>query len=243
MPSPLPSFDFVAGESRGARLARIVSFYVGCSLSNRRAELGALVARGVDEAERVVGIKTNCATFSLGVLAAAFGSVAAARAAHPLLATPYRSGQAFVWLMKIGNDWGAWTKPRPGLSLPAGACMHYGTAGTNDDHAEWMLDPPQRHGGGGRPNNAVTSGQSDPRWNAGRPLIAWIDPERVPINLQAASQEQFVASDPLRDGSTLHYEGAAPHSFDDAPGRAEHGRWYRRGNQVVIVGAFSRSGE
>jgi hypothetical protein len=178
---PLPSFDFPPGEGRRDRLARIVRFYVGGSLSNRRDELGALVARGVDDPTAVVSIKTNCATFSLGVLAAAFGSVDAARQAHGLLATPYQNGMAFVWLMEIATAWGAWVKAAPGQIVPVGACMHYGTPGLNNDHAEWMLVEPDTHGGGGRTDNAVTLGQSDPHTNLGRPLLQWIDPEKVPI--------------------------------------------------------------
>jgi hypothetical protein len=181
MTVPLPSFDFPPGEGRGDRLARIVRFYVGSSLSNRRDELGALVARGVDDPTAVVSIKTNCATFSLGVLAAAFGSVDAARQAHALLATPYQNGMAFVWLMEIAASWGAWVKAAPGQIVPVGACMHYGTPGLNNDHAEWMLAEPDAHGGGGRTDNAVTLGQSDPHTNLGRPLLQWLDPEKVPI--------------------------------------------------------------
>lgn len=182
----IPLFEFVAGESCGDRIARIVRFYVGSSLFNRRDDLGALVARGVDDPTEVVGIKTNCATFSLGVLAAAFGSVDAARGAHPLLATPYKNGMAFAWLTEIANAWGAWVKPVPGQIVPVGACMHYGTSGLNNDHAEWMLAEPDTHGGGGRTDNAVTLGQSDPHTNLGRPLLQWLDPEKVPLVLPDA---------------------------------------------------------
>jgi hypothetical protein len=180
---PMPSFEFIPGESRGDRLARIVRSYVGCSLTNRRDDLGALVARGVDDPNAVVGIKTNCATFSLGGLAAAFGSVEAAQAAHPLLATPYKIGMAFAWLVEIAGTWGAWTKAVPGQIVPVGACMHYGTAGLNNDHAEWLLAEPDTHGGGGRTDNAVTMGPSDPHTNLGRPLLQWIDPEKIPLVL------------------------------------------------------------
>lgn len=187
MPVPIPNFDFVAGESNGDRLARIVQFYVGSSLSSRAGELGALVARGVDDPTAVVSIKTNCATFSLGVLAAAFGSVAAATAGNALLTKPYQNGMAFAWLVEIGNAWGAWVKAVPGQIIPVGACMHYGTPGLDNDHAEWMLTEPDTHGGGGRTNNAVTLGQSDPHTNLGRPLIAWLDPDQIPLPQVAAA--------------------------------------------------------
>lgn len=181
--SPLTTFALIVGESKGERLARIVRSFDGCSLSNRRQELGELVARGVDSADEVVAIRTNCGTFSLGILASACAttSVDEARAAHPLLATPYVTGMAFAWLETIGRSWGAWRAAKPGDIVPVGALMHYGIVGRTVDHAEWLLSEPDEHGGGGRTNNAVSIGHGDPHWSLGRPLLEWMDPELMPI--------------------------------------------------------------
>lgn len=168
---PEPSFQRIPGETTGQRIARIVRFYEGASLSNRKDELGALVARGVDDPNSVVGIKTNCAMFALGILKAA-------GVQHPLLDKPYVNGMAFTWLVQIGNDMGAWRTPDQGTP-PVGAAMWYRIPNTNDDHIEFMLTPPDEHGGGGRVNNAITIGKSDISTSMNRPLYKWLDPNAL----------------------------------------------------------------
>lgn len=168
-PAPEPVFD-KNGMSNGEFIASIVRHYEGASLSNRRDELGALVGRGVDDPNAVVGIKTNCAMFALGVLKAA-------GVQHPLLNKPYVNGMAFAWVVQIGNDTGAWRTPDQG-SPPEGAAMWYRTGG-NDDHIEFMLTPPDEHGGGGRSNNAITIERGDISRSVGRPLYKWLDPNAV----------------------------------------------------------------
>jgi putative peptidoglycan binding protein len=173
-PVPAPTFDVVDGESNGARIARIVRFYEGCSLSARTDELGALVGRGVDDPNSVVRITTNCAMFALGVLSAA-------GVQHPLLSKPYVNGMAFAWVVQIGTDTGAWRDPSTDGPPVEGAAMWYRIAGTNDDHVEFMLTPPDEHGGGGRANNAITIETGDVSTSVGRPLYKWLDPSALPM--------------------------------------------------------------
>src|SRR6188768_1708134 len=179
------------GVSPGQKLARIVRHYVGCSLSNRVDELGALVARGVDEPKAVVGIKTNCGTFSLGVLAQA-------GAAHALLDRKYVNGMAIAWLLEIGRDLGALVavpNPMPlSVKPPLGALLHYGTPGKNNDHVEWLLSEVAPSGaadtgGGGRANNAITSGRGVVAWNNGRPLLHYLDPNKLGIEVVRAGSD------------------------------------------------------
>ena len=169
---PVPSFPPVVGESGGARIVRIVRAYAGCSLSVRRANLGALIARGVDEPEAVVGIETNCAMFALGVLTAA-------GCQHPLLQKKYVNEMAFAWLVQIGNDLGAWRLPAVSELIPTGAAIWYEIVGENDDHVEFVTEPPDEHGGGGRPNNEITIGRGDYHVSWSRPIHRWLDPEAL----------------------------------------------------------------
>lgn len=166
---PGPVMVPLYGELPGSCIVRIVRHYVGCSLHARRDELGVLVGRGVDAPESVVGVQTNCAMFALGVLAAA-------GCPHPLLRTSYKVGMAFSWLVEIGDHYGAWRVAVASEIPPAGAVLWYRIDGTNDDHAEFMLEAPDEHGGGGRPDNAITSGRGNVHASMGRPLYRWLEP-------------------------------------------------------------------
>ena len=170
-PAPLPLISIVPGETGGQRIARIVRAYVGCSLSSRSSDLAALVCRGVCD-ESFARVQTNCAVFALGVLAAA-GVV------DPVLATPTAIGAAFSDLVTLGYRHVAWTAPQA-QELPVGAWMWYRISGTNDDHVECYLGGGW-HGGGGRPNNAITAGTSSYAISNGRPLWRWLDPEMLQI--------------------------------------------------------------
>lgn len=177
---PEPVFPLVAGEDPGARIARIVQTYAGCSLTERREDLAALVGRGVDD-ESVVTIETNCAMFALGILKAA-------GVAHPLLDTKYVDGMAFAWLVEIGTDMKAWRSPDPSTPIPAGAAMWYRVAGANDDHVEFLIAPggPSTepvHGGAGRSGNAVTVGKGAIETSDGRPLHVWLDPDALGLEV------------------------------------------------------------
>lgn len=170
--------SFIPGESAGDRIARIVRIYEGCSLSNRKGDLAALVCRGVCD-ESFVNLQTNCAVFALGVLFAA-GVV------DPVLTDPTAVGAAFSDLVTLGYRHVAWQPPRA-EALPAGAWMWYRVAGTNDDHIECYLGN-GKHGGGGRPNNAITIGDSSYAISNGRPLWRWLDPDLLQIpTVQVAS--------------------------------------------------------
>lgn len=171
---PLPDFPLIPGEAPGARLVRIIRTYDGCSLSARKDDLGALVARGVDDPAKVVGVSTNCAMFGLGILAAAGVD-------HALLRKPYVNGMAFSWLVQIGTDFGAWKVPSTTDPPPPGAFMWYRIPGTNDDHVEVFLSAPDEHGGGGRPNNAITVGHGPIHSSWSRPMWRYLDPDMLGI--------------------------------------------------------------
>ena len=197
VPSPTPEPTPVAtivqpslpGESAGDKLIRTIKKYVGCSLSNRRDELGKLVARGVDHPEAVVTISTNCATTALGVMAEA-------GVKHPLLSKPYVNGMAVTWVRQIGIDTGAlvkYTGPNGPQPKP-GSLLRYNTAGTNNDHVEWLLAPIDAkgeadHAGGGRSNNAVTQDHGNVLTSWNRPLVEFLDPDKLGIELVPAAPE------------------------------------------------------
>jgi hypothetical protein len=177
-----PTYALVPGESPGRRIARIVGLYAGCSLSARREELAALVGRGVCD-ESIVAWQTNCATVALGVLAAA-------GVQHRVLSTPTANGRAFSDLVQLGVDLGAWRDPATDGPPVMGAALWYALAGQNDDHVEFLVDPGGPvHGGGGRPNNAVTVATGPVALSCGRPLHRWLDPERLGLPVAEATAE------------------------------------------------------
>jgi len=203
---PPPSFPPVLGESGGQRIARIVRAYAGCSLSSRLDELQALVDRGVCDPS-IVGLKTNCATFALGVLAAA-------GCPHPLLARQTAVGAAFSELVTLGDDLGAWRVWAPSEALPVGALLWYEIAGQNDDHAEFLLEPgpPPTHGGGGRMNNAITVGQGDVALSWGRPVHRWLDPDALGLPDAAAPTDPR----PIPVPDSAHADTLPPPAPEDA---------------------------
>lgn len=178
---PINALPLVPGEEPADRIIRIVKSYDGCSLSSRRADLGELVSRGVDKPEAVVGIATNCATSALGIMAKA-------GVKHKLLNTPYVSGMAVGWVRQIAMDRDALVRySTSGPQPKPGALLRYNTAGTNNDHVEWVLGPVGAggmalHGGGGRGNNAISVGMGDIRTSWGRPIVEWIDPDKLGID-------------------------------------------------------------
>lgn len=173
---PAPSFPYVPGEAPGDRIARIVRAYAGCSLSSRREELAALVGRGVND-EAFVALKTNCATFALGVLSAA-------GVRHKKLSAPTAIGAAFSDLVTLGNDLKAWRPWAGSGSIPVGAALWYEIPNTDDDHVEFYLSPDgPEHGGGGRDDNAVTVGRGPVALSWGRPVHKWLDPGALGISV------------------------------------------------------------
>lgn len=170
----------VATVTPGDKLASVIKKYVGCSLKNRRAELGKLVSRGVDDPEAVVTIATNCATTALGVMAEA-------GVKHPLLTKKYVNGMAIAWVRQIGMDLKALVKytgptgPQPKV----GSLLRFNTAGTNNDHVEWLLSPivngQADHAGGGRADNAITLEHGNVLSSYNRPLVEFWDPDKLGI--------------------------------------------------------------
>jgi hypothetical protein len=168
----------------GEWIAQLVAKYVGCSLDERRDELARLVARGVDHEDSIVKVKTNCGMFALGIWHAA-------GVRHALLDTPYKNEMAISWLVTIAHDLGAVRYPRRDGPPCHGALMHYWLRDgnlTKSHHVEFCLETPgpvdwvAEHAGGGRPNNLIGLGRGDVRWNAGRPLQCWYDPNVFPVD-------------------------------------------------------------
>lgn len=170
---PAPSFPPVIGESAGARIWRVVLWYIGCSLTHRRAELAALVG------ENSVTWETNCETFAIGVLRALGLDL-------PDVQGPLKNGLEGSVLEHVAARAGGWRAPVPGEAPPEGSLMHYHSvpyrttaagAVIYDDHVEWMGDGPDHHAGGGRPGNLIADGHGDVHWSAGRPMVGYIPPE------------------------------------------------------------------
>lgn len=196
---PIASKYSLPGESPGQKIVRIVRSYVGCSLSNRADELGALVGRGVDDPKRAVTVKTNCGMFALGVYAQAGVD-------SKVLDRPYLSANglapganAIAWLLELARERAALVTLLQPADIqrkpPPGALLHYATQGKNDDHVEWLLSEVSpgggaEMGGGGRANNAITSGLGAfVCRNNGRPLRHWIDPNRLGIEVVPAGSD------------------------------------------------------
>jgi hypothetical protein len=195
---PAPSFLPIVGESGPARVVRIVRAFAGCSLHVRRAELAALVGRGVDD-ESVVAWETNCCTFALGVLFAAGVD-------FPALRIPLVNGAEFGILVSLGYHFGAWRTVVPSEIPPAGAAVWYrtptppGGKPKNDDHVEFALDGLDEHGGGGRPDNAIEIQRGNVHVSAGRPLYRWLDPNALGLPDAIASAPD-PAPPPTEDGA------------------------------------------
>lgn len=187
---PKATINSLPGEQPGEKIVRLFKHFVGCSLTNRRSELGKLVSREVDNPEVVVTIATNCGTSALGIMALA-------GVQHALLDKHYVSGAAISWCLKIGYDLGALRDVRnsKGVIPPVGSLLHYNTEGTNNDHVEWLLSKPDEHGnaihgGGGRVGNALgMSGPSNIWLNNNRPLVAYIDPDLLGIEVVPAGSD------------------------------------------------------
>lgn len=165
-----PDYPPAPGESAAARICRIVRSYAGCSLSHDRERLAALVGRGVDDAS-VVTWRTNCLTFSLGVLAAA-------GCPDLVLRKPLRNGREGEVIAAIAEAHGGWLDPqKEGPPVP-GSLIWYEIAGENDDHYEWELDGGE-HGGGGRTDNEITIERGPVTLSLGRPIRGWLHPEQL----------------------------------------------------------------
>ncbi len=163
-------------SSGALQLVELVSSFIGCSLDNRCDELGELVARGVDDPEQIVRVRTNCGMFALGIWHRL-------GVPHELLSEPYVNERAITWLVTIANDFGAVRYPKRDGAPAVGSLMHYWTregAKTLNHHVEFCLSAPDanwnaKHAGGGRSKNAISASVSDVRWGATGPLQAWYD--------------------------------------------------------------------
>ena len=186
--------DIVADETPRQRLVRWVMKLSGVSLTNRLPELQGIICRGVDPVSlQSWAWKTNCATSALGFLAAICGSVDEAVACHPLLGKVSPIGMSMPWIFQIGHDLNAMIPyTKDGQQPQPGDLLHYGVVSQNIDHVEWMLGSPDatgmvHTGGGGRPNNAITNGQSYLYASWSRPLQHFLDLDKLSIPFVASN--------------------------------------------------------
>lgn len=183
MTSPIATLNSLPGESPADKIVRTVNSYIGCSLSNRRDDLGKLVARGVDDPNQVVTITTNCGTSALGILAIV-------GAQDSILNKKYVNGMAIAWVRQIGINLDALVKytGKNGPQPKRGDLLHYYDDGKNNNHVEWCLSDLDEngvaeHGGGGRPNNAITKSTSSIYTNYYRPLKEFIDCDKLHVDI------------------------------------------------------------
>lgn len=198
------SKNSLPGESPGDKIARTVRHYVGCSLKTRTAELGALVARGVDDPKLMVGVRTNCGTSALGIFAEVGVESPVLLRRYMTGTPPVVTGSAIAWLIEIGLASRALVKYTGvmGMQPKVGSLLHYrtptphGTPPKNDDHVEFLLSPIDArgyalHGGGGRADNAISM-TTDPglvTYNNGRPLLQFWDPDLLGIEVLLATSD------------------------------------------------------
>jgi hypothetical protein len=143
----------------------------GASYSERREDLQSFLGIALDG---------KCSTCGLFVLAC----WRAAHVRHELLSRPYEQGKAMAWVQQIADDFGA-IRSRQTIPVPGAVLAYYSRRPSVDDHFEICLEVPYLsdwtalHGGGGRENCGVSIISNGIRWNAGRPLQYWIDPNSL----------------------------------------------------------------
>jgi hypothetical protein len=178
--TPLP------GETQGQHIARCVQAFNGVSLSQNVAQLDALflVNETPARAPQVATLQTNCATFARCIFALA-------GCTSNYVLEPYPIGAGISLVLEAAQQLGclitAATTPNYLSMLGPGCLIHYAVPNTNDDHVEFCLSVPDPttgvalHGGGGRPNNAITVGTGDIRMSLGRPIQHIILPTNMAV--------------------------------------------------------------
>lgn len=177
--NPLP------GETQGEHIARCVQAFNGVSLSQNVDKLNALflVNETPQRAPQVATLQTNCATFARCIFALA-------GCTSNYVLEPYPIGAGISLVLEAAQQLGCLvpaTTPNYLSMLGPGCLIHYGVPNTNDDHVEFCLSVPDPvtgialHGGGGRPNNAVTVGTGDIRKSLGRPIQHIILPTNMAV--------------------------------------------------------------
>lgn len=179
--NPLP------GETQGQHISRCVQAFNGVSLTNNVAQLDALflVNETPARAPQIAAVQTNCATFARCIFA-----LAGCTSSYVL--EPYPIGAGISLVLEAAQQLGCLitcsTTPNYLSLLGPGCLIHYAIPGTNDDHVEFCLGAPDPttgvalHGGGGRPDNAITVATGDIRTSLGRPIQHII----LPTNMATA---------------------------------------------------------
>lgn len=178
--NPLP------GESPGNHISRCVQSFNGVSLTSSVAKLDALflVNETPQRASQIAAVQTNCATFARCIFALA-------GCASNYVLEPYPIGAGISLVLQAAQQMNCLiscaSNPNWLSLLTPGCLMHYGTPNLNNDHVEFCLGVPDPltgislHGGGGRPNNAITVGPGDIRTSLGRPMQHIILPMNMAI--------------------------------------------------------------
>jgi len=153
--------------------------WIGASLLVRDQELREFIARGVDDPRWELNEHvSDCGLFALAVLHDV-------GVPHHLVSAKYVSGMAIDWLNQIAHDLKAIRYPkRDGKPVPGALMLYYSPRPSKNDHAEFSLSMVTGgymadHAGGGRAECEIGSGRSDIRWNGGRPLQCWYDPDAL----------------------------------------------------------------
>ena len=161
----------MAGSSD--RFSTLVPRYIGDSEKKNSRHLGELLARGIDDPDKMVHTHSDCGTFVLGIWWAA-------GVQHPLLMLPYQSQMAIGWVLKIARDKGALRRYPHDMSPVPWAVCHYKTKYLNNDHVlflEKTISPGvTSYIGAGGAANSVGRDRGPITWNWGRPLVEWVDP-------------------------------------------------------------------
>lgn len=143
----------------------------GASYSERREDLESFLGIELD------GKCSTCGLFVLAVWRAA-------KVQHELLERPYETGKAVTWIRRIAEDFGAICSPKI-APVPGAVLAYHSPRPSLDDHFEVLLEVPYLsdwtalHGGGGRADCGVSIISNGIRWNSGRPLQYWIDPNSL----------------------------------------------------------------
>lgn len=179
------------GETTGEHVARIVRALDGISLHSHADHLAELFWANEETEARaslVSSWKTNCGTSMRCVYALAGSDL-------DLILCPYVVGRAVSWVLQAAMTAKALLPGTHWRSLGPGWGMHYGTPGLNNDHVEFCLSVPDAvgiadHGGGGRPDNAITVGRGSILSSSGRPLLSIIDPARM-VQAEATGDDPY----------------------------------------------------
>lgn len=173
----------VSGETGGQHLWRIVQFFAGCSIHHRHLDLRMLAAMCEDRPDQEMLRTTNCATSARWIYRLANCQVQGLFAPDEVMRAANPAGP-ISWLITAAKAAGALVPGDQWQKADAGWLLYYAVG--NNAHVEWCGGKPDAsgncaHGGGGRPDNAITIASGDIRSSWSRPLVYLIDPAKMKV--------------------------------------------------------------